>query len=113
MFLSLHHIILPTHGPSRKNRKKKKKDGFNSTFGKIRAIDPLAEENKKHLENMEKGFLELLDLHNTMELSSLCGMIGLKIERKTKNVEKKELISGYIRDLCEKVRGRESKRERA
>lgn len=87
--------------PTRRNRKKKKKDVFNSTFGKIKAIDPLAEENKKHLENMEKGFTELLDLHNTMELSSLCGMLAIKIERKTKNTEKKDLVMKYIRAHCE------------
>jgi hypothetical protein len=84
-----------------KKRRKKKKDGFSSTFGKIKAIDPLAEENKKHMENMEKGFLELLDLHNTMELSSLCGMLGIRIERKTKNVEKKEFIMKHIQKQIE------------
>jgi len=30
---------------------------------------------------MQKGFAELLELHNTVELSSLCGMLSLKIER--------------------------------
>jgi hypothetical protein len=79
-----------------KKKRKKKKDGFAGTFGKIKAIDPLAEENKKHMANMEKGFLELLDLHNTMELSSLCGMMGIRIERKTKNVEKKQYIMALI-----------------
>ena len=83
--------------PTRKNRKKKKKNGFNSTFGKIKAIDPLAEENKKHLQNMEKGFLELLELHNTMELSSLCGMLAIKIERKTKNTEKVRIADTSVR----------------
>ncbi len=90
--------------PERKSRKKrsKKKDGFAATFGKIKALDPLAEENRKHIENMEKGFLELLELHNTMELSSLCGMLGIRIERKTKNVEKKALIMGHIKRLIDK-----------
>ena len=81
----------------KKKKRGGKKDGFSSTFGKVKAIDPLALENKKHLENMANGFRELLDLHNTMELSSLCGMLGVRIERNTKNVEKKELIMEYVR----------------
>ena len=60
-------------------------------------MDPLAEENAKMMVDMEKGFLELLALHNTMELSSLCGMLSIKIERKTKNVEKRDYILTQIR----------------
>ena len=89
--------------PGKKKRKGKKKDGFSSTFGKIKALDPLAEENKKHMANMAKGFLELLDLHNTMELSSLCGMMGIRIERKTKNVEKKQFIMDLINKQIDEV----------
>jgi len=71
---------------------KKTKGNFASTFSKVKKLDPLAEETKKHLSNMENGFMDLMNLQNTTELSSLCGMLGIRIDRKTKNLEKKELI---------------------
>ena len=90
--------------PSKKDKKERKKgspnkkgSNFAGTSGKVKAIDPLAEENKKHLENMENGFMDLLALHNTTELSSLCGMLNIKIDRKTKNNEKKDFIRSYVR----------------
>ena len=52
---------------------------------------------------MALGFTELLDLHNTVELSSLCGMLGVRIERRTKNAEKKAMIAAMIAKRIEET----------
>lgn len=55
------------------------------------------------MENMENGFIELMDLQNTTELSSMCGMLGVRIDRKTKNNEKKTLIINHVRQQIKEV----------
>ena len=47
-------------------------------FGKKKAVDPLKEEEKRLLQNMQQGLMVILDMHNVAELGSLCGCLGLQ-----------------------------------
>jgi hypothetical protein len=63
-------------------------------FGKAKAVNPFAEEEQRAIQNMAEGINVILDMHNSGELASLCGVLCLGTDGS--NQEKKERVLAHI-----------------
>jgi hypothetical protein len=63
-------------------------------FGKAKAVNPFAEEEKRATQNMAEGISQILDMHNSGELAALCGVMCLGTDGT--NREKKERVLAHI-----------------
>jgi len=74
-------------------------------FGKGKALNPFAEEERRCVENMAEGVATILGMHNTAELSALCGTMVLDMQGT--NREKKERILKAIAEETVRTRNPE------
>jgi len=87
---------MPSEQPPPGIRKAPTRSRLLAKYGKARALNPFAEEEKRAIINMAEGTSVLLGMHNTAELTSLCGVMCLGTEGTNK--EKKERILRFVAD---------------
>lgn len=71
-------------------------------FGKAKAQNPFAEEERRAMLNMAAGMEVILDMHNPGELSSLCGVLCLGADGNMR--EKKDKVRVGLCFACIRVR---------
>jgi hypothetical protein len=75
----------------RRGARDKERQGFASKLAGLKSIEEINKEQS--LQRIKDGLYQVLTLHSPVELSSCCGMLGLKVQQKP--INSIEQIMGY------------------